>query len=94
MKKRKNYSINLKILVKICLGDDFMSIKDYILNNFKNDNKESIKEAIVESINSKDEVTLPGMGVFMEIIWNNATDEMKNEMLTILENNLKKEAEV
>ena len=92
MKKKKNYSINLKILVKICLGDDFMSIKDYILNNFKNDNKESIKEAIVESINSKDEVTLPGMGVFMEIIWNNATDEMKNEMLTILENNLKKEA--
>lgn len=66
-----------------------MSIKDYIVNNFKNDNKESIKEAIVESINSKDEVTLPGMGVFMEIIWNNATDEMKNEMLTILENNLK-----
>ncbi len=69
-----------------------MSIKDYILNNFKSDNKEAIKGAIVESINSKDEVTLPGMGVFMEIIWNNATEEMKNEMLTILENNLKKEA--
>ena len=68
-----------------------MSIKDYIVNNFKNDNKEAIKEAIVESINSKDEVTLPGMGVFMEIIWNNATEELKNEMLTILENNLKKE---
>ncbi len=78
-------------MVKICLGDDFMSIKEYILNNFKNDNKEGIKEAIVESINSKDEVTLPGMGVFMEIIWNNATEEMKNEMLTILENNLKKD---
>ena len=69
-----------------------MSIKDYIVNNFKNDNKEAIKEAIVESINSKDEVTLPGMGVFMEIIWNNATDDMKEEMLTILENNLKKGA--
>ena len=66
-----------------------MSIKDYILNNFKNDNKDSIKEAIDESINSKDEVTLPGMGVFMEIIWNNATLEMKEEMLTILESNLK-----
>ena len=69
-----------------------MSIKDYIVNNFKNDNKEAIKEAIVESINSKDEVTLPGMGVFMEIIWNNSPDEMKTEMLTILEKNLKKEA--
>lgn len=69
-----------------------MSIKDYILNNFKNDNKDSIKEAIDESINSKDEVTLPGMGVFMEIVWNNATLEMKEEMLTILESNLKEEA--
>ena len=68
-----------------------MSIKDYILNNFKNDNKNSIKEAIVESINSKDEETLPGMGVFMEIIWNNATDLMKEEILTILENKLKEE---
>lgn len=69
-----------------------MSIKDYILNNFKNDSKEDIKGAIDESINSKDEVTLPGMGVFMEIIWNNATNEMKDEMLNILESNLKKEA--
>ena len=67
-----------------------MSIKDYILNNFKNDSKEDIKGAIDESINSKDEVTLPGMGVFMEIIWNNATNEMKDEMLNILESNLKK----
>ena len=61
------------------------------MNNFKNDNKNSIKEAIVESINSKDEETLPGMGVFMEIIWNNATDLMKEEILTILENKLKEE---
>ena len=69
-----------------------LSIKDYILNNFKNDSKEDIKGAIDESINSKDEVTLPGMGVFMEIIWNNATNEMKDEILNILESNLKKEA--
>ena len=69
-----------------------LSIKDYVLNNFKNDSKEDIKGAIDESINSKDEVTLPGMGVFMEIIWNNATNEMKDEILNILESNLKKEA--
>ena len=29
-----------------------MSIKDYILNNFKNDDKKTIKAAITESINS------------------------------------------
>lgn len=69
-----------------------MSIKEYILNNFKNDNKDAIKEAIVESINSNDEVTLPGLGVFFTLIWKNASTELKEEILTILENNLKKEA--
>ena len=69
-----------------------MSIKEYILNNFKNDNKDAIKEAIVESINSNDEVTLPGLGVFFTLVWKNASTELKEEILTILENNLKKEA--
>ncbi len=67
-----------------------MSIKDYILNNFKNDSKEEIGKAIEESAKSNDEVTLPGMGVFMEIIWENASDDLKKEMLNIIENNLKK----
>ena len=48
--------------------------------------------AIEESINSKDEVTLPGMGVFFSIIWESANDELKENMLKIIENNLKKEA--
>ena len=69
-----------------------MSIKEYILNNFKNDNKDAIKEAIVESINSNDEVTLPGLGVFFTLVWKNASTELKEEILTTLENNLKKEA--
>ncbi len=69
-----------------------MSIKDYILNNFKNDSSDEIKMAIEESINSKDEVTLPGMGVFFSIIWESANDELKENMLKIIENNLKKEA--
>ena len=68
------------------------SITNYILNNFKNDNKEEINQAIKESINSKDEVTLPGLGVFFTIVWENATDEIKEKILTILENTLKKEA--
>ena len=76
-------------MVKICLGDDFMSIESYIINNFKNDNREEICQAIEESIKSNDEVTLPGMGVFMKIIWSHANQELKDEMLNIIESNLK-----
>ena len=66
-----------------------MSIEGYIINNFKNDNKEGIREAIEESVKSSDEVTLPGMGVFMKIIWSNASQKLKDEMLSIIESNLK-----
>ena len=67
-----------------------IKIRDYIINNFKNDNEETIKKAIDESIKDKDEVTLPGMGVFFEIIWQNTNEKEKEKILTILKNRLKK----
>ncbi len=71
---------------------DDIKIRDYIINNFKNDDKETIKKAIEESIQEKDEVTLPGMGVFFEIIWTNSTDEEKNKILEILKKQITKKA--
>lgn len=66
-------------------------IRHYIINNFKNDKKETLKKAIEGSIEEKDEMTLPGMGVFLEIIWEDSSDELKNELLTIIMKRLKKE---
>ena len=62
--------------------------KKYIENN-----KETIKNAIEESIENNDEITLPGMGVFMEILWNHANEELKDNILKILEENIKKQVE-
>ena len=61
-----------------------ISIRDHIINNFKGDNYDQLRSAIEESIAEKDEVTLPGMGVFLEIIWEGADQEMKNKMLDII----------
>ncbi len=61
-----------------------MSIRDYIINNFQGDDYDSLQSAINESIESKDEVTLPGMGVFFEIVWQGADQELKNRMLDII----------
>ncbi len=66
-------------------------IRNYIINNFKNDKKETLRNAIEESVKEKDEITLPGMGVFLEIIWTDAKDELKEELLDIIMQRLKKE---
>ena len=62
-------------------------VKEHIINNFKGDDHKALKEAIDESINSNDEVTLPGLGVFFSLIWEEADQELKN---TIIES-IKKE---
>lgn len=67
-----------------------MSIREHIINNFKGDDYDSLQSAINESIESKDEVTLPGMGVFFEIIWQGADQRLKNEMLEIIKKRVSK----
>ena len=46
-----------------------INIREHIINNFKGDNYDQLRSAIEESISEGDEVTLPGMGVFLELIW-------------------------
>lgn len=52
-----------------------MDIREHIISNFKNSTIDEIKESIVEAINESDEVTLPGLGVLFEILWNNFKDK-------------------
>ncbi len=63
-----------------------INIREHIINNFKGDDYDALKSAIEESIKEQDEITLPGMGVFLEIIWNGASDELKDEMINIIKN--------
>ena len=70
-----------------------IDIRSHIINNFKGDNKETLKSTIEDSIKDSDEITLPGEGVFFEIIWNNIDDKLKDELLSILEKNINKKEE-
>ena len=58
-----------------------ISIKEHIINNFKNDSIEEIKEAVNESVESNDDMTLPGLGVFMSLLWENSNEDEKNKIL-------------
>lgn len=66
-----------------------INIKDYIINNFKDDNIDTLRNAIEESIKENDEVVLPGMGVFLTLIWNGSDNELKKRMLDILYKEIK-----
>lgn len=67
-----------------------IDIRRHIINNFKEDDVNTLRNAIEESIKEQDEVALPGMGVFLEIIWEDSNEELKQEMLNIIYNRIKK----
>ena len=65
-----------------------MSIREHIINNFKGDDYNTLRQAIDESVTSQDEV--PGLGVFLSIIWENADQELKNELIEIIKKRVEK----
>ena len=68
-----------------------ISIRDHIINNFQGDNVEVLRRAIEESIKENDEITLPGMGVFLEIIWENADNELRDKLIERIKARVKKD---
>lgn len=65
-----------------------IDIRESIKNNFKGSNIKEIEKSIEESISDNDEITLPGLGVFFEILWKNSDDKNKNYILETLEKGL------
>lgn len=59
-----------------------IDIRKSIINNFINCNKDEIQKSIECSIKDKEEITLPGLGVFFELLWENT--ENKDEILDVI----------
>lgn len=65
-----------------------INIRESIINNFKDSDIEEIRNSIEESIKDKDEITLPGIGVFFEILWENSSETEKENILETLKKGL------
>lgn len=63
-------------------------IRSYIKENFKKSDQKEIRESIESSIKEKDEVTLPGLGVFFEIMWQNVNENMKEKILDTIKSSI------
>ncbi len=66
-----------------------INIRQNIINNFKGAEKDEIKNSIVSSIDDGKEITLPGLGVFFELLWNKSDENSREYILTTLHNLLK-----
>lgn len=65
-----------------------IDIRKSIINNFKDSNKNEIIESIESSIKDNEEITLPGLGVFFEILWNNSGEDLRNNIVDIIKNSI------
>lgn len=68
-----------------------IDIRKSIRNNFKDSQKDEIKESILSSLKEKDEITLPGLGVFFEILFENSDENEKNHIIDIIYSNIKED---
>lgn len=59
-----------------------IDVRKYIISNFKDNNINEIKTSIEDSISSKDDDILIGLGVLFELLWNNSSPSEKEIILS------------
>lgn len=65
-----------------------IDIRKHIVDTFKDASQDEIRASIQSSIEDKDEMTLPGIGVFFEILWENSDDDSRQYVLNTIEKGL------
>ncbi|MGM7682495.1 small acid-soluble spore protein SspI [Cytobacillus sp. Hm23] len=66
-----------------------LNLRQAIITNVSGNTQQELENTIVDAIQRGEEKMLPGLGVLFEVIWENATEEEKHEMLQTLEDGLK-----
>ena len=67
-----------------------LNLRNAIIHNVSGNTQVQLKDTIVEAIQTGEEKMLPGLGVLFEVIWNNSSEQDRQDMLTTLESGLKK----
>ncbi len=60
------------------------------IQNVSGNSQEELRDTIVDAIQNGEEKMLPGLGVLFEVIWQNASEQDRYEMLETLEKGVKR----
>ena len=66
-----------------------IDIRKYIIENFKDDNEEKIRNSIETTIKFRDEDALIGLGVLYELVWNKLSEDEKKHHLELISESIK-----
>lgn len=67
-----------------------IDIRANVLEKIKNDDEQTIINTINESVITNDELVLPGLGVMLELFWNDLNDSEKMNIANIIKKNINK----
>ncbi|WP_175614929.1 small acid-soluble spore protein SspI [Piscibacillus halophilus] len=67
-----------------------LNLRKAIRNNIAGNNEKELEATILDAIESGEEKMLPGLGVLFEMIWENADESDREQMLNILEEEAQK----
>lgn len=65
-----------------------IDVRKYIIENFKNDNEEKIRDSIETTIKFRDEDALIGLGVLFELLWSNLSEEDKTKNIKLIQSSI------
>lgn len=65
-----------------------IDIRENIKKNFKGADKSEIKASIESSIADQEEITLPGLGVFFEILWSKSDVDFRELLIENIQKGL------
>lgn len=58
-----------------------MDIRNLVLQNLSGSNREEVEGYIQETIDTREEEALPGMGILFEVVWNQSDPTEKGIMM-------------
>lgn len=67
-----------------------LDIRKNVISKIKDDDEKAIIATINESVITNDELVLPGLGVMIELFWNDLNDNEKMNIANIIKNNIAK----
>ncbi|WP_181349782.1 small acid-soluble spore protein SspI [Thalassobacillus sp. CUG 92003] len=68
-----------------------LNLRAAILSNVSDHDTSQLEATIVDAVQKGEEKMLPGLGVMFELIWKEANEQEKEEMLSALEQGIKNE---
>lgn len=65
-----------------------LDLRQAVLHNMHGSSEADVRHTITDAITSREEKMLPGLGVLLEVFWNNASTDEQQRFINIVQQNV------